>query len=84
MERLTDVQLDIIHARSSLNKPELALHDAASCFYCIRVFWDGAVEWTDCGMTPLCPYCGVDAVLPGEYPEPVLEQLNEKYFTPKE
>lgn len=36
------------------------------CFHCLRVY-DAAevIDWIDDGETPLCPYCGVDAVMIG-------------------
>jgi NAD-dependent SIR2 family protein deacetylase len=36
------------------------------CFHCLQVF-DAAevVDWVDDGETPLCPRCGVDAVMIG-------------------
>lgn len=36
------------------------------CFHCLHVFEAGEViDWTDDGDTPLCPECGVAAVLEG-------------------
>ena len=36
------------------------------CFHCLQVFdAAGVVDWIDDGETPLCPRCGVDAVMAG-------------------
>jgi hypothetical protein len=36
------------------------------CFHCLQVFEATTViDWVDDGETPLCPLCGVDAVMIG-------------------
>ncbi len=36
------------------------------CFHCLRVYEaTEVVDWIDDGETPLCPHCGVDAVMLG-------------------
>jgi NAD-dependent SIR2 family protein deacetylase len=36
------------------------------CFHCLQVFEaTTVVDWIDDGETPLCPICGVDAVMIG-------------------
>ena len=72
---LDPTDLDAVHTFASQNRPLLALSSRAGCFACCRMFapreitvWvDGAAVAADDrvdGVTALCPYCGVDAVLP--------------------
>ena len=36
------------------------------CFYCLHVYAaTEVIDWIDDGETPLCPHCGVDAVMLG-------------------
>lgn len=36
------------------------------CFACLHTFLaHEVVDWVDDGITPLCPDCGADAVMPG-------------------
>ncbi len=36
------------------------------CFHCLQVFEaTEVIDWVDDGETPLCPLCGVDAVMLG-------------------
>lgn len=36
------------------------------CFHCLRVYdATEVIDWIDDGETPLCPHCGVDAVMLG-------------------
>jgi hypothetical protein len=81
MTTLTDHQLAKLHERCDLHFNELALHKVACCFYCIEaISFDKITEWTDCGLTAICPKCHVDAVLPGIYRVGILEQMHKRYF----
>ena len=34
------------------------------CFYCLRTYpATEVIDWIDDGETPLCPHCGIDAVM---------------------
>jgi NAD-dependent SIR2 family protein deacetylase len=36
------------------------------CFHCLHVYEaTEVIDWIDDGETPVCPHCGVDAVMPG-------------------
>jgi hypothetical protein len=36
------------------------------CFHCLQVYEaTEVIDWIDDGETPLCPHCGVDAVMLG-------------------
>lgn len=52
------------------------------CYACIRSFLaEDVQEWTDDQTTALCPFCGIDAVLPGIFDAKVLATYNERWFT---
>lgn len=61
-------------------------HDKrCGCFHCLKVFDTKELEWVDFGLTALCPYCGIDAVI-GEsagYPltEEFLEKMRDYWFS---
>lgn len=81
MPKLTDIQLAKLHEKSSLHLVEMRLNKSASCFFCLRdTATQNINEWTDCGLTARCPYCHIDAMLPGEYDKNVLEQLHQYSF----
>jgi hypothetical protein len=51
------------------------------CFCCLQTFPAAeVVDWIDDGETPLCPYCGIDAVLPGETDLATLWALRNRRF----
>ena len=62
------------------NKNELEKTDICGCFYCKNIFYAVDItEWTDEGQTALCPYCGVDSVIPNPTEEN-LKELHKYYF----
>lgn len=47
-------------------KNKTQLQDDCSCYYCLKNFKKNEIiNYTDKGETALCPYCNIDAVLPG-------------------
>jgi len=47
------------------NKNEISFCQECGCYHCLKIFPKEEVKnWTDDSKTALCPYCGVDAVLP--------------------
>jgi hypothetical protein len=53
------------------------------CFCCLQTFPpEAVVDWTDDGDTPLCPYCGISAVLPGVTDFVELFRLRQRRFGP--
>jgi hypothetical protein len=51
------------------------------CFCCLQTFAAAdVIDWIDDGDTPLCPFCGMDAVLPGVTDLAELWQLRERRF----
>lgn len=53
------------------------------CFGCLAVFPAAEViDWIDDGLTPVCPYCGSDALLPGPIDPVELMRLHLQRFGP--
>lgn len=80
------------HRFSSGNKPALEKDELCGCFYCLKVFSPKEIteylQYDDIPIdkdgTALCPYCGIDSVLPQSagFPltEDFLRQMNRKWF----
>ena len=81
-----DDELRLIHKLSIFHRSEIPEKDhICGCFCCIRTFDSCLItKWTDKGTTALCPFCGVDSVIPNskEYPitDVMLAQMYQKYF----
>jgi hypothetical protein len=51
------------------------------CFCCLQTFAaEEVIDWIDDGETPLCPFCGVDAVLLGVTDLATLWDLRARRF----
>lgn len=51
------------------------------CFACLHTFLaHEVIDWVDDGITPLCPTCGADAVMPGVTDVAELVELHRKRF----
>jgi hypothetical protein len=84
--------LESIHRFSDNHREILTRSARAGCFYCRRTFDPREItRWIDGppvatgelsdGVTALCPYCGIDAVLPSAMPVPLTpELLAEMHF----
>ena len=82
---MSDYNIWDAHKYSIRNAEALKSCKTAACYYCRRFFYVSDIkEWTDNGETALCPYCGIDAVLPETSPYPmtneVLNELHENWF----
>jgi hypothetical protein len=54
------------------------------CFCCLQTFPAvEVIDWIDDGDTPVCPHCGVAAVLPGVTDLMELLRLQERRFGPR-
>jgi len=68
------------------NKEKLQKVSECACYYCYKVFSPSEIkEWVDVADdTALCPYCGIDAVLPiyeeGEKDLEFLTKIHEYWF----
>lgn len=67
----TPADLESIHRASTGHRETLATTSRAGCFHCGSIFSPTEIhKWTDKpaaggpSTTALCPYCGIDAVLP--------------------
>ena len=86
-----DIPEDLANAHAaSIHHKLLVTHSTqCCCFYCIRTFSpDEITEWVDRKEdTALCPYCGIDSVLPDAAGyEPTLEflsKMNQYWFGQK-
>ncbi len=59
-----DNALKEAHEHSSYHWGELYHSAVCGCFYCCETFDFNEIEdWTDKGVTALCPECGIDAVV---------------------
>jgi len=78
--------VDQIHALSFENEQAVLSSQKCGCFYCQKVFdSDSITEWVDDlkDRTALCPYCGVDAVLPDSkviLSDEVLTRMYARWF----
>src|SRR5262245_8022018 len=64
---LSSMNEDVLqaHTHCRRNRAELARSELAGCCYCCRVFPPAGIhEWIDQDRTAMCPYCGIDSVVP--------------------
>lgn len=75
-------KLIILHQKSRYNIEDIKRVSRCACFYCKRVFNESDIkEYTDGGKTAICPYCGVDSVIPAEGDfVSKLDELHDFYF----
>jgi NAD-dependent SIR2 family protein deacetylase len=65
---------------SMRNKEVVQQSQQCGCYHCLKTFTpDQIQEWTDGGLTALCPHCNVDAVVP-ENMIPLLETIQKVWF----
>ena len=70
-----------LHTLSINNESLLKLEWQASCFSCSSKFHPDKIErWCDKGRTAICPHCGIDAVLPGDFSSAILDEMYDHYF----
>jgi len=75
------MRLDKVSQAAYNNINDLEKVDECGCYHCIRTFSvEEVVEFTDQGTTALCPYCGMDSVLPGTVNKVFLEKAYSMYF----
>ncbi len=83
---LNEEQLKKLHHSSMFNKMKIeSQKQLCGCFCCEETFKAQDIkEWTDRSRTALCPYCGIDSVLPNtkEFPitNELLNQMNNRWF----
>lgn len=80
------IKISVVYRFSSKNKKLLTRGEVCSCFCCLRSYDPEEItEWVDEGQTAVCPYCGVDAVLPQSKRYDVLDsnllkEMNSVWF----
>ncbi len=72
--------LEAAHKHSIFNKEEILQSSLCGCFYCMQNFNPNEIEdWVDDdnpkGQTPLCPKCGIDAVIGDNSSFPINDEI---------
>lgn len=76
-------ELMTLHNGCVQNKNAMKNSNVCGCFNCMETFYPNEVtSWTDGGSTALCPYCGVDSVIPNAT-EDKLKVLHRYYIDPR-
>lgn len=79
-------ELRAAHKASINNRSAIDESAKAGCFRCIYVFPVPRVKkWIDDGQTALCPWCGIDSVIPESSGFPAtdrrfLKAMRERWF----
>ena len=80
--------IDLVHAHElcTNNRRKLEEAQVCGCFYCMRIFDPKEIVWEDeTDHTAMCPYCGIDSVLPESatllITKPFLKKMHEFWFT---
>ena len=72
----------LAHKYSCSNKSDIQISNKCGCFFCQKIFAPSEItEWS--GQTALCPYCGIDSVLPDskiEFDSYFLEEMYKYWF----
>lgn len=76
------------HQYSISNKQSVLSSDRCGCFFCQKIFESNMISETYIndknGETAICPFCGVDAILPDskvDLSEALLEDMYQVWFT---
>ena len=81
-----DQEEKIAHSYSINNEQAVRDSKECGCFFCLKIFKSEEVKkWAsdDKGMTALCPYCGIDSVLPDKsvhFDLNFLERMHNYWF----
>lgn len=69
-------------ARTAFKNKEAIQHTkVCSCYACCSTFAPEEIEeWTDNYLTPICPKCNIDAVLPLKVDVKRLKEIQEYWF----
>jgi hypothetical protein len=74
-------RLKRLHNKSSNHRDKLMAENICSCFYCCKKFIPSSIyEWVDSNDTALCPYCGIDSVVPGDIDDVLLKEMQDYWF----
>ena len=73
--------MDIKEVYKLSSKHKHLLKDNISCFFCFRYSKVTDIdEWCDKGTTAICPFCGIDTILPEIIDQELLIKMHEYYF----
>ncbi len=77
--------LEALHRQCSGHRATLELTRLCGCFYCKRTFLPTAIlDWVDDEGTALCPFCGIDSVVPEsseiELTQQLLDDMHAYWF----
>ncbi|MEA4913432.1 MAG: cytoplasmic protein [Christensenella sp.] len=83
---MKDIDLIYAHQLCNSNQERLKNAQVCGCFYCLRIFAPKEIIWEDEeDHTAMCPYCGIDSVLPESATLPItkafLKKMHEFWFT---
>lgn len=86
---MKDIDPVYAHNLANSNRQNLTKASVCGCFYCLRIYDPKEIVWEDdADDTAMCPYCGIDAVIPESETLPVtkalLKQMREFWFTESE
>lgn len=70
-----------LHTKSIHNKEELSKVELCGCFYCCEIFEPKEIkEWTDNGLTAICPCRGTDSIIPLDEEDTEGKEILEKMY----
>lgn len=70
-----------LHDLSFRNRFLFELEGVGTCFQCFSRFKVEYVKrWTDNDETAICPCCGIDSVLPGEWKWSTVQEMYDRFF----
>lgn len=66
---------------SKNNRLQVENAPVVGCYFCESAYAGNTIEdWADEGQTAICPYCWVDAVVPGPISKEDLRLANHRWF----
>lgn len=86
---MKDIDLIYAHQLCESNRKKLMDAKVCGCFYCLRIFDPKEIVWEDdMDNTAMCPYCGIDSILPESanlpITKPFLRKMREYWFSESE
>jgi hypothetical protein len=64
------------------NRKIIENNKSAGCYYCLETFESIKIKsYTDGGSTALCPFCGIDCVIGGEFNKEDLSKIKKYWLT---
>lgn len=73
------IDIRIAPRLSMKNRSALEQVAECACYHCYKVYPSQEIkDYTDQNSTAICPYCGIDAVLPVNHPDDKNKELLQK------